>query len=135
MSSVYITSKRPEPLSVNVLGTKYDVVFKTPEEDVKLLECDGYCDNTTLQITIKWFEWDGMNYNDMLAYTSKVIRHEVIHAFLYQSGLDVATPKEWARNEEMVDWFAIQMNKIYNATSPLTEKFCKENKENVIVEP
>ena len=45
----------------------------------------------------------------------KTIRHEILHAFLYESGLgwNTFTPSEpWAVNEEMVDWFAVQAPKI-----------------------
>jgi len=42
-----------------------------------------------------------------------VIRHELIHAFLFKSGLDACA--EWARNEEMVDWLAIQFPKLMKA--------------------
>lgn len=132
---MYITSKRPKDLQVEVLGTVYKIVFKTPEEDVRLLECDGYCDNSINQITIKWFTWDSMNYNDMLIYTTKCIRHEVIHAFLYQSGLDVNSLNAWARNEEMVDWLAIQLYKINEAAFNIDQEFYKNNKKNIIIEP
>ena len=114
MSSMYITKVRPEPFKVNILGTEYTVVFKSKEEDVKLLQCDGYCDNTINTIIIAWLEWDAMNHNDMINYTNKVIRHEIVHAYLYQSGLDINSVEQWARNEEMVDWIAIQLYKIHN---------------------
>lgn len=42
-------------------------------------------------------------------YKDKVCRHEIIHAFLYESGLDV---ESWARNEEIVDWLALQIPKM-----------------------
>lgn len=43
------------------------------------------------------------------AYKKSVIRHEIIHAFLYESGLDSCS---WAANEEMVDFFAMQFPKL-----------------------
>lgn len=54
---------------------------------------------------------------DLVAYQNKVLRHEIIHAFLYESGLwqDSYGSKCWAQNEEMVDWFAIQEPKIHKA--------------------
>jgi hypothetical protein len=45
----------------------------------------------------------------------ETIRHEIVHAFLNESGLGWnALPNEraWAKNEEMVDWIAIQFPKI-----------------------
>ena len=38
------------------------------------------------------------------------MRHELIHAFLFESGL--AENSNWARNEEMVDWIARQFPKM-----------------------
>lgn len=43
------------------------------------------------------------------------LRHEVIHGFLFESGLNdncFNRAESWADNEEMVDWFAIQYSKI-----------------------
>ena len=55
--------------------------------------------------------------NEYLTNTIKqVLRHEIIHAYLYESGLgeNSNSPRiPWARNEEIVDWFARQGQKIY----------------------
>ena len=43
------------------------------------------------------------------------LRHEIFHAYLNESGLQGASLTfngPWARNEEMIDWLAIQMPKI-----------------------
>lgn len=42
------------------------------------------------------------------------LRHEIIHAFLFESGLWVNSNSVecWAMNEEMIDWIAIQYPKI-----------------------
>ena len=37
----------------------------------------------------------------------------MIHAFLHESGL--AVNSDWAQNEEMVDWFALQAPKLFKA--------------------
>lgn len=52
---------------------------------------------------------------DLESYQKSVMRHEIIHAYLYESGLDASSckPVSWATNEEMVDWFAIQSPKIF----------------------
>lgn len=44
-----------------------------------------------------------------------VMRHEILHAFLFESGLseNAGFSGCWATNEEMVDWFAIQSPKIF----------------------
>ena len=43
----------------------------------------------------------------------KNFRHEIIHAFLDESGL--AENSSWAQEEEMVDWFAKQFPKLLSA--------------------
>ena len=54
---------------------------------------------------------------DLAAYQRKVIRHEIIHAFLYESGLaeNSLSASAWGKNEEMVDWMAVQSPKIFRA--------------------
>lgn len=45
----------------------------------------------------------------------ETLRHELIHAYLYESGLNesaYSSSESWARNEEMIDFFAIQGPKI-----------------------
>ncbi|MFD1464645.1 hypothetical protein ACFQ4L_00875 [Lapidilactobacillus mulanensis] len=41
----------------------------------------------------------------------KDTRHELIHAFLCESGL--AENSDWAQNEEVVDWIARQFPKLF----------------------
>jgi predicted SprT family Zn-dependent metalloprotease len=57
---------------------------------------------------------DTMALQDMDTFIKKVIRHEIIHAFLIESGLNNNSMKVeyWAQNEEMVDWIAYQFPKI-----------------------
>ena len=44
-----------------------------------------------------------------MAHENKVFLHEVVHAFLFESGL---SGNSWAANEEIVDWMAHQIPKI-----------------------
>lgn len=104
--------------SVNILGTDYKIVFK-PDTDERLrtLQADGYTDTTTKELIIGYFEPDERSMKDLAAYQKKVMRHEIIHAFFYESGLwnnsnDVGS---WALNEEMTDWIAIQHSKLHKA--------------------
>jgi hypothetical protein len=47
----------------------------------------------------------------------KQLRHEIIHAFLYESGLgpNFEHYKQFGHEETIVDWFAIQYPKIEEA--------------------
>jgi len=100
---------------INILGTKWTIKEQSKIEN-ELLDCrDGYTDWTTKEIVIAR-EQDG-NLSDMEAYIREVLRHEIVHAFLFESGLAECSSQSyvWAQNEEMVDWIARQGQKIYKA--------------------
>lgn len=99
---------------INILGTEYTILFKKEEDDEKLTICDGYCDFSSKEIVCGIFERTIDSYKDIERYAKGVLRHEIIHGFLYESGLDGNSNdiKQWARNEEMVDWMALQIPKI-----------------------
>jgi len=100
---------------IDVLGTMYTIEFMSVEENEILNNCDGYCDWTTQHIVVER-EMHG-NLENMDAYCAKVLRHELLHAFLFESGLAECThdATAWGKNEEMVDWFARVGPKILKA--------------------
>lgn len=99
---------------VNILGTEYSVLFRKEDEDSKLKKLDAYVDTSIKTIVVGIFESDETSIKDLEWYTKKLIRHEIIHAYMYESGLweNSLNVDAWARNEEMTDWFAIQLPKI-----------------------
>lgn len=109
---------------VNILGTEYKILVKKYKEDEQFernFVC-GYCNSSAKTITIcDMHTYDGWEHEDettVLNYQKATLRHEIVHAFFEESGLSAnsyscATP--WARNEEMVDWIALQGIKIYEA--------------------
>lgn len=103
-------------MKVNVLGTEYEIVVTGNIEDYPhLQEVDGYCDTSIKKIVVFAFEDkknDPSALRDLEEYKRQLTRHELVHAFLYESGLSVCSNSEWATNEEMVDFFAIQFPKI-----------------------
>lgn len=100
---------------VHILGEVWSIKERSESEDERLKNCDGYCDWTTKEIVVER-EICG-NLNDMEKYIRKVMRHEIVHAFLLESGLNecAGDAESWAANEEMVDWIARQGPKIYAA--------------------
>lgn len=86
---------------VNVLGTKYTI------ETEKLDKFDGYCDKTTHRVVVLEKPEDS-DLGDFDSYQKKVTRHELIHAFLFESGLH----QEFGHDEVTIDWFAAQFPKI-----------------------
>ncbi|HBR33731.1 MAG TPA: hypothetical protein DD734_03795 [Firmicutes bacterium] len=100
---------------VNVLGTTYTVKERNEKSDSKLKECEGYCDPTIKVCVVddmKDAEKNFSSKDDLNKFKKKVTRHELIHAFLYESGLG---ENSWAWNEEIVDWLAYQFPKLAQA--------------------
>lgn len=104
-------------MKVNILGTEFTVTFADEAERPKLKSCDGYMDFSIKEIVVGKFEPDESSIENLDEYTKKVLRHEIIHAFFYESGLHSSSGdiEAWATNEEMVDWIAIQFPKILKA--------------------
>lgn len=106
---------------VNVLGTEYEILIKKYDEEdaFKHHGIRGFCDAYAKQIIIcnpaTFPEWEREDIKIVDAAQKETLRHEIIHAFLNESGLSGASCKYadgWATNEEMIDWFAIQGVKI-----------------------
>ena len=111
-------------MTINILGTEYTVTVKKYDEEEYFKEknADGYCLAESHEIVIcdlsTFPEWEKEPDLVREAAQKHTIRHEIVHAFLNESGLrDSAGQYDtaWAKNEEMVDWFAIQGPKIYAA--------------------
>lgn len=104
---------------VNILGTYYTIKYRTDNEDVKLINRYGYTDFTTKEIVVCNFESfkDEQSVSDLMYLQKETLRHEIIHAFLSESGLRGSTNQTdaWALHEEMIDWWALQFPKIYQA--------------------
>ena len=96
-------------MTVDVLGTKYTITESDKVKDFNLENNDGYCDNTTKTIVIDTFKDTPGSLEDLESYKMLVLRHELVHAFLFESGLASCS---WASNEEIVDWIACQFPKI-----------------------
>lgn len=119
-------------IKINILGEDYTLERTSPSDDKALETLSGYCDSTVKKIVVNGYpdrkkcipdgnggfsiEWakntptDVENIGNVI---QKTIRHEIVHAFLAESGLD--SECDWAMSEEMVDWIANQGLKIYKA--------------------
>lgn len=107
-------------MELNILGTQYAVETHkvSDDETLKKNNWNGYYDETLKMIIVAdvsekpYFE---LGAKEQEIWRKEILRHEIIHAFLNESGLSASTLSPsggWARNEEMVDWFAIQFPKI-----------------------
>ncbi len=114
--------------NVNILGTEYKIEMHKISEDEEMKENDwsGYCNESTKTIIYadtsenEYFPY--MSDIEKEIYTKSTLRHEITHAFLNESGLsDNANcySRSWAKNEEMIDWIAIQSPKIFKVFQEL----------------
>lgn len=117
-----------ENTKINVLGMEYRIETHKVSEDSYLEEnkLAGYCGEEEKLIVVadmseeKYFT--GMDEKAQASYRKRVLRHEIMHAFLNESGLSDSSNRfdgAWAKNEEMVDWFAIQSPKIFEVYKEL----------------
>lgn len=106
--------------TVNILGTEYSIHKQSAKENPKLEDNYGICEQYSKEIILNTLEEekkDVMRVENVEEFEKKVLRHEIIHAYLGESGL--RSSSEWAENEEMVDWFAIQLPKIFKTFKEL----------------
>lgn len=99
-------------MTVDVLGTTYTITQSNKVDDITLENCDGYCDSSTKSIVVGTFNSCPGALQDLERYKKEVIRHELVHAFLFESGLN---GNSWAGNEEIVEWIAYQFPKLLKA--------------------
>lgn len=104
-------------MKVNILGTDYKIYKNVSEiDELRIKHCYGFCDYCTKEIYISedTIKEDDQTMKNLKEFENKVLRHEIIHAFFFESGLRENSNKQiaWAENEEMIDWIAIQFPKI-----------------------
>ena len=112
---------------IKILDNNYKIIFvESKEESEQFCHLDDTCDGITLSnqriILVRAYENDPIPYSEFedgaicLDYSIKrILRHEILHVFLNESGLRACVNpfyQAWSRNEEMIDWFAIQIPKI-----------------------
>lgn len=110
--------------NVSILGENWSIEFRSQDADKNLIDNDGYTDSSLRLIVIDNMESCKDNpgcKGNLTIYQNKVLRHEIIHAFMAESGLDGNgnSCDCWELNEEMVDWFAIQAPKIFKVFKEL----------------
>lgn len=87
-------------MKVNILGTEYDVELLDRDETMKAMSCDGYTDYSVKKIRVLDVtkNTDSGQQEDTERYQKLILRHELIHAFLYESGIVLEcnfTMKKW----------------------------------------
>lgn len=107
---------------VLILGEEYGIEIKDEDPGFKgeHVGANGYTDYAKKRIVLRdksgWPAYKDCS-EELKIMSKKTLRHEIVHAFLFESGLSGSTTcgKPWARNEEMIDWMAIQGPKFVKA--------------------
>lgn len=104
------------PKKVSILGEDWKIRILKLDEDEELQdrELGGYCSAYNKLIVIRDFQVE-VDSKTAVKYMKEALRHEVIHAFTYGSGLwrNASGADNCAMDEQTVDWFAIQAPKIF----------------------
>lgn len=114
----------PCPACIEILGAlwKIDIVPYNKDSYFKRNDADGYCSSPDKRIcvvdpgTVPTYRF--FNEEQLIGAYKQTMRHEIVHAFLFESGLAdsaLVFRSAWAINEEMVDWIASQGQKIHKA--------------------
>ena len=102
--------------NLNILGSKWKLKVVPRECDPLLNDYDGFTDRSIRTI----FVYDGENdcmdadaLKDYQEYLKVVKRHEIIHAFMYESGLAQCWEHQrYGHEESQIDWMALQFPKM-----------------------
>lgn len=103
-----------EKQTVNILGTEYTI---EDDESLAKTQADGLHEEYAKRISMRKAE-DMLTDNDneqlkKLRY-DEVVRHEIMHAFFIESGLE-----DYCANEQLINWLAIQSPKIFKVFQEL----------------
>ena len=115
--------------TVDVLGQPYDIKMVPYAGDPTFIgsDCQGFTDTSDHTITIQDFTVIS-DMGDPVAMLRRVVRHELVHAFMEESGLSDNWTHQDGQDETIVDWIAIQWHKIDEAISEVYSAIVKQNK-------
>lgn len=99
-------------MKVDILGTEYTIIEQSDKENPKLDDANGICEIWGKKIVL---DSEMLNPHKMLVeqpglFKKKVLRHEIVHAFFAESGLN-----DFCHNELLVDYLAVQLPKMFKA--------------------
>ena len=99
---------------LNILGTEWKLRVCKSTDEPGLKNADGLTDRSSKTMYVRG-DQDGVDnpLENYAAYQKEVKRHEIIHAFMYESGLGNETyHPEYGHDEQQVSWMALQFPKL-----------------------
>ena len=113
-------------MKINILGTEYKLTVCSEDEDLRLNGMDGLTDETTKELVVESYEKSKDEPNskkNLQVQINKVKRHEIIHAFLFESGL--AENSAWA---QMKKWWSSSLSSFRSCLKRLRQRMRCEPK-------
>lgn len=98
--------------TINILGSEWTVRICTEEEEPRLKDVSGFTDWTSRLIVVGTMPED-TTLDYPYTFMRKILRHEVIHAMMFESGLMDNWEHRDGQDEAVVDWIAIQLPKLW----------------------
>ena len=98
--------------NVPILGTEYNVFIVDEKGYKQIKDKVGCCDSSSKDIYLhkSLFKREEGSVKHLMKVCEEVLTHEIVHAFIYESGLG-----ESYQNETLIDWISIQLEKIIEA--------------------
>ena len=96
--------------SISILGELYTIYIRRTEDDANLKDSDGYTDFSAKEIVMRDINSISFTIKNPMVYWNKVLRHEILHAFIRESG--ICEYFDEMDEEQIVDWVAYQFPKI-----------------------
>jgi len=106
------------PTKISVMGSEFKIIYTTEEEDPTIKGKSGVCYSLLQKIKIDQYIYlddaDGSvaeaEKASKLLSLLAILRHEIIHAFFFQSGLD--SQCSFAVDEVLIDWLSLKLPEI-----------------------
>lgn len=100
-------------MKLNILGAEWTVEYRNADADPILLDGNGGYTDSSINLIVISNEKKSDDVADFKEIQKRYLRHEIVHAFLYESGLGADfTHPEFGHDETYVDWIAIQFPKM-----------------------
>lgn len=115
-------------ISINILGTEYVLHICPESKDERFgnFGCTGFCDHSTKELFVSnfiEFKNKDISVSDIRYVIRTSIKHEMVHAFMYESGLgEDWEHKDVGQEETVVDWIARQLDKMNTAADKVMEE-------------
>ena len=111
MDAELFTNRYPEGTTFNILGTEY--ILKYNSKRCQMNDAVGLCETYSKIIYLDLSASDSIHsVENLYLFFVKVLRHELMHGFFYEMGLDC-----YSHDEVLVDALAIKSDQIMHVLS------------------